>query len=61
MDARYCGQNAWPRQLWGIGQGRWEHSRQRAALPDGLGMPPGSMTVTDEGLTFGFIPKGRPG
>jgi len=34
---------------------------QDLALPDGLGMQPGSMTVTDAGLTIGFVPKGRPG
>lgn len=33
---------------------------QDLALPDGLGMQPGSITVTDEGLTIGFVPKGRP-
>ncbi|CAM8648115.1 hypothetical protein MCEMSEM18_00117 [Comamonadaceae bacterium] len=27
------------------------------ALPDGLGMQPGSITVTDAGLTIGFVPK----
>lgn len=31
---------------------------QDLALPDGLGMQPGSMTVTDAGLTIGFVPKG---
>ena len=30
---------------------------QDLALPDGLGMQPGSITVTDEGLTIGFVPK----
>jgi hypothetical protein len=30
---------------------------QDLALPDALGMQPGSMTVTDEGLTIGFVPK----
>jgi len=33
---------------------------QDLALPDGLGMQPGSITVTDEGLTIGFVPKPRP-
>lgn len=32
---------------------------QDLALPDGLGMQPGSMTVTTEGLTIGFVPKAR--
>lgn len=27
------------------------------ALPDGLGMQPGSITVTDTGLVIGFVPK----
>ena len=27
------------------------------ALPDGLGMQPGSITVTDTGLMIGFVPK----
>ncbi len=30
---------------------------QDLALPDGLGTQPGSITVTDEGLTIGFVPK----
>jgi len=30
---------------------------QDLALPDGLGMQPGSITVTDAGLTIGFVPK----
>lgn len=30
---------------------------QDLALPDGLGMQPGSITVTPEGLTIGFVPK----
>lgn len=30
---------------------------QDLALPDGLGMQPGSITVTNEGLTIGFVPK----
>jgi hypothetical protein len=30
---------------------------QDLALPDGLGMQPGSITVTEEGLTIGFVPK----
>lgn len=34
---------------------------QDLALPDGLGMQPGSMTVTDAGLTIGFVPKRQPG
>ncbi len=34
---------------------------QDLALPDALGMQPGSMTITTEGLTIGFVPKGRPG
>ena len=34
---------------------------QDLALPDRLGMQPGSMTVTDAGLTIGFVPKVRPG
>jgi hypothetical protein len=34
---------------------------QDLALPDALGMQPGSMTVTTEGLTIGFVPKGRQG
>ena len=33
---------------------------QDLALPDGLGMQPGSITVTNEGLTIGFVPKSRP-
>ncbi|MBX9832236.1 MAG: DUF1439 domain-containing protein [Burkholderiaceae bacterium] len=33
---------------------------QDLALPDGLGMQPGSITVTDEGLTIGFVPKPLP-
>ena len=34
---------------------------QDLALPDALGMQHGSMTVTTEGLTIGFVPKGRGG
>ena len=30
---------------------------QDLALPDGMGMQPGSITVTNEGLTIGFVPK----
>jgi hypothetical protein len=30
---------------------------QDLALPDGLGMQPGSITVTNDGLTIGFVPK----
>jgi len=30
---------------------------QDLALPDGLGMQPGSITVTEDGLTIGFVPK----
>ena len=30
---------------------------QDLALPDALGMQPGSITVTNEGLTIGFVPK----
>jgi hypothetical protein len=33
---------------------------QDLALPDGLGMQPGSITVTNEGLTIGFVPKPWP-
>ena len=33
---------------------------QDFALPDSLGLQPGSITVTSEGLTIGFVPKGRP-
>lgn len=33
---------------------------QDLALTDALGMQPGSMTVTNEGLTIGFVPKARP-
>lgn len=32
---------------------------QDLALPDALGMQPGSMTVTNDGLMIGFVPKGR--
>ena len=32
---------------------------QDLTLPDTLGMQPGSITVTDEGLTIGFVPKPR--
>jgi hypothetical protein len=32
---------------------------QDLALPDTLGMQPGSITVTGEGLTIGFVPKAR--
>lgn len=35
-------------------------SPQDLALPDGLGMQPGSLTVTSEGLVIGFVPKPRP-
>jgi hypothetical protein len=34
-------------------------SPQDLALPDALGMQPGSITVTNEGLTIGFVPKAR--
>lgn len=34
-------------------------SPQDLALPDTLGMQPGNMTVTAEGLTIGFVPKAR--
>jgi hypothetical protein len=27
------------------------------ALPDTLGLQPGTITVTNEGLTIGFVPK----
>jgi hypothetical protein len=30
---------------------------QDLALPNGLGMQPGSITVTNDGLTIGFAPK----
>jgi hypothetical protein len=30
---------------------------QDLALPNGLGMQPGSITVTNDGLTIGFVPK----
>lgn len=30
---------------------------QDLALPDTMGMQPGSITVTNEGLTIGFVPK----
>ncbi|MDO9405234.1 MAG: DUF1439 domain-containing protein [Polaromonas sp.] len=30
------------------------------ALPDGMGLQPGSITVTDKGLTIGFVTKPRP-
>ena len=33
--------------------------QQDLALPDALGMQPGSITVTNEGLTIGFVPKAR--
>ena len=33
---------------------------QDLALPDGLGMQPGSITVTGDGLTIGFVPKNQP-
>ncbi|WP_294769513.1 DUF1439 domain-containing protein [uncultured Rhodoferax sp.] len=33
---------------------------QDLALPDGLGMQPGSITVTETGLTIGFVPKPWP-
>lgn len=32
---------------------------QDLALPDTLGMQPGTITVTSEGLTIGFVPKAR--
>lgn len=32
---------------------------QDLTLPDTLGMQPGSITVTNEGLTIGFVPKPR--
>jgi len=32
---------------------------QDLALPDTLGMQPGGITVTSEGLTIGFVPKAR--
>lgn len=31
---------------------------QDLALPDAMGLQPGSITVTAEGLTIGFVPKG---
>lgn len=34
-------------------------SPQDLALPDILGMQPGNITVTSEGLTIGFVPKAR--
>jgi hypothetical protein len=34
-------------------------SPQDLALPDTLGMRPGNITVTGEGLTIGFVPKAR--
>ena len=34
--------------------------QQDLVLPDALGMQPGSITVTSEGLTIGFVPKPRP-
>jgi len=34
-------------------------SPQDLALPDTLGMQPGNITVTAEGLTIGFVPKAR--
>ncbi len=30
---------------------------QDLALPDGMGLHPGRITVTPEGLTIGFVPK----
>ncbi len=33
---------------------------QDLALPDTLGMQPGNITVTNEGLTIGFVPKPQP-
>lgn len=33
---------------------------QDLALPDGLGLQPGSITVTEAGLTIGFVPKPLP-
>lgn len=33
---------------------------QDLVLPDALGMQPGSITVTGEGLTIGFVPKPLP-
>lgn len=35
-------------------------SPQDLVLPDGLGMQPGSITVTSEGLVIGLVPKPRP-
>jgi len=32
---------------------------QDLALPETMGMQPGSITVTSEGLTIGFVPKAR--
>jgi len=32
---------------------------QDLALPDGLGSQPGSIKVTSDGLTIGFVPKSR--
>ena len=32
---------------------------QDLALPDAMGLQPGSMTVTNAGLTIGFVPKAR--
>ncbi len=34
-------------------------SPQDLALPDTLGLQPGTVTVTSEGLTIGFVPKAR--
>ena len=33
---------------------------QDLTLPDTLGMQPGNITVTNEGLTIGFVPKPQP-
>lgn len=33
---------------------------QDLALPDAMGLRPGSITVTSEGLTIGFVPKSAP-
>ena len=31
--------------------------RDDLALPNAMGLQPGSITVTDAGLTIGFVPK----
>ena len=33
---------------------------QDLALPDTMGLQPGSITVTSDGLTIGFVPKSAP-